>query len=644
MTTRFRLDAVAITTTDGDVRYEFPSALTVLAGDVGVGKSTLLELIKFGFGGKGLLTPVVEQYVHDIAIDITIGAARYRIARNVNKSKNASARVTDLITGERLKDHHIDDKKDPQLSDLLLTTLGLPTDMRAAARGAGSINAGNRITFADIFTYLYVSQADINRDIAHSEESYREPKRKAVFELLFGITDAQVLSLRSRQAILNGEVIRAENEHRIVLAFLRESRTTSREEAEIAVLEAVASEERAEADTENLRQAIDPVSDRLTQALRDQLTDAERSLAEARAAVTALIGQQADYRSERRRVQQDLDRLNRMRDAGERLANIEFSVCPRCMQSLSSRQVPPHACRLCLQPDPVSSQTDSDVYEQTQLQDQLTEMDDQLLALADQVQLTSAAVASREERISSLTTDIDVRTRERITPRLQAFSDATTRLAEARARQRQLEIVLHQWDRADDLGRHARELRVERQGIAARIAESEAALATRRQEILDDVGAEFEQMVRTLGVPGVETASIHPTNYLPLLNSTPFASFSQAGGIKTASQVAYWLSLLTVALRRGDTFYPAFMILDSPRLALPEESSLSAALYRRMVTVVDAARERLQLVVADNELPTLYRKQYDQIDFTYARPTISTIHHPGRIAVRTISETLAETD
>ena len=37
----------------------------------------------------------------------------------------------------------------------------------------------------------------------------------------------------------------------------------------------------------------------------------------------------------------------------------------------------------------------------------------------------------------------------------------------------------------------------------------------------------------TLGIPGVQTAAIHPTSYLPLLNGRPFSTFSSGGGIIT---------------------------------------------------------------------------------------------------------------
>jgi hypothetical protein len=643
VTTRFRIDAVALDTTEGAARYEFPSDLTVLAGPTGVGKTTLLELVKYGLGCDGKLAPVALDHVNDVTVETTIGSSRLRISRSIDPRKQATARVTDLITGERLPDHHADAGQ-PSLNTLLMTALDLPDDMRAAARTGGSSNAGARISFADVFSFLYVPQSDINRDIANSQESYREPKRKAVFELLFGLTNPRVLMMRSDLNAFNAKITVAETEYQTVLDFLRDSNTTSRAEAEQAMAAAAAGQVAAEAEHAMLREGIDPVTDRDTLALRDLLTEAERALADARATVTALARQQADYTSERRRVQTDLDRFHRMRDAGERLASIEFTVCPRCLQPLTNRPVPDGSCRVCLQPDPVTAAAagDTDLYEARQLADQLAEMDDQIHALSGQLAAAAQAVTDREQLVKDLSADLDARTAARITPRLQAFSDAAQRLATTRARQRQLELVLRQWDRADDIGAAADRLRAERESLRAELASAEANLRSRREEILASLTAEFQDTVTALGIPGVQTATIHPTNYLPLLNGRPFATFSRGGGIITAAQVAYWTSLLAVALRRGDTRYPALLIIDSPRLALNAAEDLSAALYRRLVTMADASPGQVQFLIADNQLPAHYRRDKAQIDFTYDTPTVSTVRHPGPANVRPI--TLDEPD
>ena len=92
-----------------------------------------------------------------------------------------------------------------------------------------------------------------------------------------------------------------------------------------------------------------------------------------------------------------------------------------------------------------------------------------------------------------------------------------------------------------------------------------------------------------------------------------------------------------MALRRGDTLYPALLIIDSPRLALNEAEALSAALYRRLVTQADASPGQVQFIIADNQLPAHYRRDYAEIDFTYDTPTVSTVRHPGPAAVQPIT-------
>lgn len=640
MTVPVRVHTVALDTTGGRVEYRFDSDLTVLAGPVGVGKTTLLELIKYGFGCDGKLAQVAVDHVNDVILDVTIGRSRLRIARSLDPRKGRTARVTDLVTREELPAHHVD-AGEPSLNTLLMTALGLPTDMRAAARTASSSNAGSRITFADVFGYMYVQQAEMNRDIAHSQESYRESKRKAVFELLFGITDEETLRLRSEINSLKGKIEPAEAEHKLVLEFLRSSGTASRIDAERAVADAVAAEAEAEALHARLREAVDPVTDRETLALRDLLAEAERSLAQARRMARDLARQQAECASERRRVKGDLDRYHRMRDAGERLAAIEFAVCPRCMQSLGDREVPEGACRVCLQPDPVTTAPeDENRYEVRQLTDQLAEMDDQLQAIASQFAAATQTADDREQLVKSLSADLDARTRERITPRLQALTDVIQRQAAARSRQQELEQVLRQWDRADDIGRAAEQLRAEREGKITALARAEERLQATRDQVLADLDEEFRHTVAELGVPSIASASIDPGTYLPVLNGRPLVAAIRGGGIITMVQVAYWTSLIAVALRNNPNHYPLLLIIDSPRLALNDQDALPRALYRRLVAQAGNSaglgRGQVQYIIADNGFPADIRGEYTEEEFSYDRPTIGTVPHPGQAGVHTI--------
>ena len=643
MTVAFRIESVRLDTTSGAVSYEFPGDLTVLAGHTGVGKTTLLELIKYGLGGDGQLAPVARAHVTDVHVSIHVGDERYQLSRGLDAARRATVRVIDLVTGDRLADHVVGGDE-RSISALLLAAMGLEAGLRAAARGAQSTRAGSEITFNDIFRFMYVPQSEMNRDIAASQENYLNPKRKSVFEILFGLTSGDLLQKRSRINPLRAEIDAAEKEAEIVTQFLTDTGLTSRFDAQIESDSARADEAEAKAALVGLQDQLGDVVDRHTQVLRDLLSDAENTLAEARSLESEMRRQKDDYETERRRVKQDIDRLARMASAGLRLANIEFSVCPRCTQRLDQRNVPNGSCPVCLQTDVVSGIAIGDQYESEQLGQQLGEIEYQLTLIEKQEREALDAIASKAGLVASLTSEIDERTADRVTPRLQAYADAAAKAAVAAERQRAIERVLMQWDRAEDLTQKTESLTAERARLQRQVAEAESHLAQRKAEIFNELDAEFQTTVADFGIPSIQSASIDRDSYLPILNSRPFREASNAGGIITATQVAYWITLVTVAARRHDTFMPAFLILDSPRLALNAEDDIAGQMYRRFSTQVAVTAGRFQFIIADNELPTEPGLNIAEIGFSYESPTISTVAHPGPASVEPLVEDDAKAD
>lgn len=635
MTTTFRIEEVRLDTTSGPVVYAFPADLTVLAGQTGVGKTTLLEMIKFGLGGDGLLAPVALRYVTDVHISIRVGASRWQLSRALDPELRKRVRVVDLITHDRVADHSVGGEA-PTISDLLMTSMGLETGLKAAARSRRSTSAGAQITFNDIFRFMYVPQSEMNRDIASSHDSYYASKRRAVFELLFGLTNSDLLNMRSEINTLKGSLDEARTACETVDRFLLDSGVGTRIDAEMRQTTAHQDEIEATSTLDALQTELADVTDRETQVLRDLLSDAERSLADGRKTAAALDRERLEYTRERRRVSQDLARIERMASAGARLANIEFAVCPRCTQSLGQREVAPGSCRVCLQPDIVEGVVGRDPYEVEQMRSQLSEIDAQLIAITEQSEAVAAAIVSRGDLLRSLNSEIDARTAGRVTPRLQAYADAVAKLTSARSEQASMEAVLRQWDRADDLRAAAERINLRRAALVTQVGTAEALLRQRKTELITELDAEFLNTVTAFGIPSVQTASIDPDSYLPMLNGQLFDQVSSGGGIITATQVAYWLTLVTVAVRRGDTHVPAFLLFDSPRLALNTAEDIAAQMYRRFVTQVGVRAGRLQFIVADNQLPPEYGKDFAEMDFSYASPTVGTIAHPGPAQVQTL--------
>ena len=52
-------------------------------------------------------------------------------------------------------------------------------------------------------------------------------------------------------------------------------------------------------------------------------------------------------------------------------------------------------------------------------------------------------------------------------------------------------------------------------------------------------------------------------------------------------------------------------------------------MYRRFVAQVGAAPGRLQFIIADNELPEAYGRDFTEVVFSIEEPTVPTVPHPG---------------
>ncbi|NTW38922.1 MAG: AAA family ATPase [Cellulomonadaceae bacterium] len=633
MTTRFRVEAVELITAGGPVRHAFDSDLTVLAGPTGVGKTTLLELIKFGLGGDGLLAPVARDNVEDVSLTIRAGAQHLRLARSTAPALAATIRVTDLVTGERIRDRSVGGPGDT-ISGLLMEALGLPVGLLAAARGGRSTSAGSEITFNDLFRFMYIPQAEINKDIAHSTDGYYDPKRKSLFELLFGLTSEPLLAMRSQINVLKANVDSASAESAAVNRFLADSGTTDRITAESRALEARKSESDAASRLEALRADLEHAMDDRTRALRRVLGRAEAASAEAEGRLNSLAQEERDYLRERSRVERDIAKFERMAAAGHQMAAIDFLICPRCTQSLVDREVEPGRCPVCTLPDPVDFRHGSVAHDEAeQLRGEVVEIDVQLAQIRADLNEVATALASRRELVAGLSLEVNVRTEGIITPQLQAYADTAATIERSRAELAALELILQQWDRAEDLAARAEALAVERARLQLEVREAEIALRERRSSVLNALSEEFARTVADFGIPSVTSATIDEMSYLPLLNGQPFGQVSRAGGIITATQIAYWLAVVTTAIRLRDTLLPTFLMIDSPRLALNNQERLAQQMYRRFVTQVDANPGLAQFIVADNELPREYGTEFREIRFDYTSPTVPTVPHPGLAGV-----------
>ncbi|KAA0120508.1 AAA family ATPase [Mycolicibacterium sp. P9-22] len=633
MSIRLRIDSVELETAAGPTRYDFSGPLTVLSGPVGVGKSTLFETIKFAMGGRARLAPVVRDQVTRVRVTIRIEENKYELTRDVTNGSNY-VEIFDITSGVKLGPVPIQTGKSDQwcVSDYLMTAMGLPTTAFSTSKTRSS-----RITFNSIWSFVYVEQREIDRSIARNNDTYAEPSRKATFELLFGLTDSTVLNLKKAELDAETQLSLASNEEQLVINFLNDSRTSRRAEVEAAIRH----EQRLRENAEEQLAALE----REAKSVRNEVSVVRDLVLEGRAEVARLHSDQQDFELAREEQLRLLARLRtrqneivRAEQASSLLAPIDFIMCPRCAQSIADRKTEPGTCTLCLQHEPVPNAllTRRSEYESQRLDAQIGEVETLIDSAMSNLGVLHHRQQAAQENLSKLEALLDERTKFFVSPRLEQYADASSEIARADAVVSSMEVVLRQWDRAADLA--STRIAAEGQLTEARVLREEAedALAQTRARLLEALSADYQDMVTQIGVPSVTSAFIDKKNFLPFVNGLRFDKLS-TGGITTALVTAYWVTVLATALRERETNYPTLLILDSPRKSIGSQNSqMVNELYRQLDILAESYGNNMQVIVADNDIPTDISKRWQDLRFDYDHPTVATVRHPGLASVTPI--------
>lgn len=633
MSIKMRIDEMILNTNGGDYRFSFTSPCTVLQGPVGTGKSSLLELIKFVMGGTAVLTPVVRSEVRAVEAQVNLAGASLTL-RRVLWHNAATVQVIDPRDDGEVRRLSVRPRPDQQsLSDALLETLGIPRVKipRARTRATG---ASVPLTFNDLYAYLYVEQQEIDRSVVHHTEVFREPKRRAVFELLFGLADADQLAAETELGLVRDALRAARERSTTVQHFL----ATASVQDEVALrqrqLDLGAAATAAAADLDRLRAEV-AASTTAHRGLREEVLAAEkvaRVAAEAAQAAHAEVTRRVHLLAQFRI---DLAREDKARSASRRLAPLEFVVCPRCMQGLDDSRAQAGICLLCLQPD--TSDMTAQLDEPLDDSDEQSEELDRLLdrARADAA-AADAALARAEHQLTAMRFHLDQVTAEAVAPRFQEIELLSASRARALADKEHIRNLLVFWAELHLLEEEAVRLEGEQLRLEQDIAAGRARRKARRV-VLDELAELFEQTVLDLRVPWAQTATIDTTNYLPMVNDERFESLAVAGGTKTIVTVAYHLTLLAHALAHGDTLLPQLLVLDTPRKNLgsnPNDKEMGGRIYQRIRTLVDAYHNEVQFIIADNDLPddVAWIKAHR---FSYDQPLLPHVLHPGEEAALT---------
>lgn len=643
MSIPFRVEALELHTDKGEPdRRTFNKGLNLLIGDPGSGKSTIIELIRFGLGLKAQRTPVVERWVLRVIVDIVAGEHRLRLSRSVRTP--GTVEVTDLESQEVLGEYPVTSGDDEVgIGTALLRWLGIPSDVEVTVQGRRSV-----VTFAHVWEYMHVPQFEIDHSIARHDSPGHSTRRKRVFELLFGLVDERLIILEREVDEVKGRRREAQALLQGVDALIQRTELPPRDDLMSELSEAERRHQQLLRINDRMRSTLGAHDDRIV-TLRGLLTTTRNTLARTDEALERLAETQQHRRTRSDELAAALARLDRVRIANDLLAPIEFSQCPRCLQEVHENRADPGACRLCLQEIP-EEETRRPGRRKRGNENGLDRLP---LAVPGEATAQEAQLADQREEIRLLLRQ-GVQERES----LQGYRGEL--LAEFRALEVELELLTSGlgFPGSEELARLAEQLA----GAAAEIdritalistADHARSFATAYETANDDVAAAqdaldqyqeyldstsrglfddltdiYDELLRDFATPNVHKARIDREDFLPYIDDKKFDSVSISGGNRVPFVVGYWLALQSEALSSPRYPFPGFLILDSPQKSLGPLQELSKNMYGHIQGMAAQREESLQIFVLDTNLPEGFTPFREPVRLSYENPGIRSIRNP----------------
>lgn len=611
---------------------EFSPGLNVVVGPYGSGKTSLLELVKFGLGGSARLSEAVEAGVSSVVVEVALRGAVHSFQRDVG-----SPRVAVSHRGEPVATLHATSSTARGAilaSQFLLKSLGIPT-MQVRRSRTGSSAAREPISFWDIYRYVYVSQNDMGQSIAGHSDSQLDRKRRRAFELMFGLLDPRAAELETAEVDLRVKIDSENKRVGDVSAFLEATGVPSRGRA-LELLRAAESERAAAIAALNELRTSTRGRDVGLRPKQDELGGLLARRSELEDAAAGLRASLASRRRLGAQVALDIEALQRGATAVDVLGPIDFTQCPRCLQRIEAERIAGSQCLLCMQnveaSDADPAQREREIQRLRDLQDEIRDL---LLDDEQAARLVDRELGEIRRAISSAEDDLHSRTTGYVAPLFEEISDLSRSIAQSEAQVDRLNFMLSQWSEKAALQARVDDLRRQLDQLSADLEEERARLDHRRALVVE-LSETFDEIVQELELAWYTTARVDLTSYLPVIGTANFLSLS--GGQRTVVSVAYHLALLTIGLvHASDVRVPSLLIFDTPSKYLGGKDAGQVARNLRRVSAIVSAYDRpVQVIVADNDPPPQGVEVARTIELTYDDPLVPGLEHPGPDAVTPI--------
>lgn len=607
-----RLDLVG-----GRRTIDFVAEFSVVRGSITTGKTTIVRLLRALLGRVPSHLPPETGVVRSVRGRVSFGSELWEIDRPLVTTKTA---IVSLSRREAV------DADDDGNGELIVDALRLPAERSTAAEpvtymewlldqlGIPSVavprartdvtSESSPVTINDWLLYCIVRDDEIDTMVFGHKDTFTDRKRRAVFELNYGIYDAEIADLQAQLRSVELRLQDLDHSNEAVRAFLKDTPFSSLDDIDEQASQAQVMI--AEINTQSASAAAEGLEESQSQLLRREVADLENRLASAMTAEKAAVRNLTELEDLYQTLSTQSERLTRAIVADEWLVDFDFVVCPRCGTRIEASRSDDVHCYLCLQEPHQTGSHDALVVEQERIASQIVETKSLIDLREEELDSLRAERVRYSQRVSAANAELDQRTAEFVSQWAERLVTAASRRASLEVRLQQLGDYRQLLVRYSDLEGQRRALEEERSDLVDALAQHDH-LGERSEQLIQALEARFLDYLRRLHVSLSDlplTAAINRTTYLPEVTGRPFGELSSQG-LTVLVNVAHALAHHTVSLD-NELPLPSLLVLDGLSNNVGHEGfdlERRDDTYRLLMEEVERYGGRLQVIALDNDVP-----------------------------------------
>lgn len=575
---------------------ELPRPLSIIAGAIGTGKTTILEFVDYCLGASDHPRhPEITPRVRSATLEVELSGAPYLIRRAVGEPSTFAyvgpGRLDEAVTAAPQRRPLRPAGSPASLSSLLLSHCKLEgVRLRDSLAGRSDTDP---LSFRDLMWLCFLPSERLDdRNLLFEDVPMKNLKLRQVVDVVFDVHDDRAIEVGRRIRTLEADIAAARDAYGLAGALVAEVEPGTRAELEEL-------ERRAKAELADCAAATADLDSRARAAttFAADLRERHRAAADrARAAAAALRDRETQAErltSLRITYADDVSKLVMLTEAGSFLPPMRLDVCPSCLNPVATDDLRCPTCRTALDQHPTGA---PDVAaELRSARARLAELTDHLDTLDRDIPRLRATAAETQQAEARAAADLDAATAHAVTPYLAQRDTLARRREEAAGTLQRATCGLRLV--------HALERR------AAALAALESQLTTLRAErtgrpgagrapVIARVADRYRAILREWRFPRADTGNL-AGDLTPYTRDKPYSAASS--GERTLIALAWQLALFEVAWETRSS-HPGFLLLDSPQKNLGP-SGVVDRVYRHVEAWLAGAGAGAQIVVADNVPP-----------------------------------------